>query len=217
MTSERERDVISFEVVTTLDDQIALQRYLAATRRRKGAITAAALAVKKRRFPFRFWPMFAVFFGLTFIGVLTNDENGGYLKAIFGVSAGWKLAVQLSLIVLMFWLLPALAARWWSRRRVRAAHAALYRDRPDVEPGDPTFPVQRRIRFDDEGFSTSTAIIDHWESWRRITGLDETPGLLVLRVGKSIGYALPKRDLSPELQERLHLYVVQRCASKWPF
>ena len=214
MTREREAEIISFEVVTTLDDQIALQRYLTAALRKKGSI---ARIVLKRRFSLRFWPMFAVFFGLTFIGVLTNDEHGGTLKALFGGSSGWKLAVQFSIIVLMFWLLPGLAIRWWTRRRVRAVHAALYRGRPDVEPGDRAMSVRRRIRFDDDGFNVSTAIFDHWESWRRITGLDETPTLLILRVGRSIGYAFPKRDLTAELQERLHLYVVQRYASKWPF
>ena len=213
-----ESDVVDFEVVTTLEDQLALQRYLTATMRRKGAsLPGATKPAWRKRGVFRFWPMFITFFGLTFIGVVTNDQSSVFLESIFKVSSGWKLAVQIALIVVMFWLLPGIALRWWTRRATRTAHAELYARRPDVAPGDPTMAVRRHIRFDDAGFNVRTPVIDHWESWRRVSGLDETPDLLVLRVGKSIGYAFPKRDLSPELQERLHLFVVQRCASQWPF
>lgn len=197
---------IEFQVTSTLDDTVAVTTYL----------SSPAKAAKRRRA----WRGPAIFVMFLLVGLggglLTGDNPAEAMKLLLTTS----FALQAIVIVLLFlataWL-AGHALRLVNRRTTRAVHADIRRGHPAVDGRDPTLALARRYRFDESGMTMSTDFDEVWEAWPRLTGLDETPHLLIVRVGAGVGYPLPKSQMTEELRERLHLYIAARSHSKWPF
>ncbi len=85
--------------------------------------------------------------------------------------------------------------------------ADVLRARPDIRRDDPTLAVTRHDRFYEDGFTRTTTCDEQWESWARITNLVETKDHLVLIVTETMGYAFPKRGMTPERQDELRRFV----------
>lgn len=69
------------------------------------------------------------------------------------------------------------------------------RDRPGVDPADPTLGERARCVFEPRGYRIESPGYTHEVTWQGIKGLDETPDLLIVNTGLAKGYVLPKRDI----------------------
>lgn len=198
---------ISFAATTTLGDIVAANAHLQspAAKKRKGRAWRGPAFVAA-----------CVMIGLFGGTISSSDEPITAAKQLLTPDFALRIVVILVLLAAMSFLATR-ALRLVNKFATRRIYANTRASHPAVDASDPTLRMARLYRFDETGMTTTTDFDEIWEAWPRITGLDETPTLLIVRVGSALGYPLPKRQLPEDLQERLHRFIAGRSHSKWPF
>ena len=179
---------VTVDVVVTLDDQILYNELLLS-------------APELRRIYYLRWGAAILLIppvglGTGMLAGVLADRSGvparDILQALWSdrVSILTAWCVVTALLVAMM-----IAHRLFRRRWLRARARMLLRERHGIDRADPHLRERVRCTFGPEGVRSVGDGGECHARWAGVTGLDETPELMVLRTGRFTGFVLPRREL----------------------
>lgn len=194
------RESVTVDVVVTLDDHVRQSELLLSS-------------PDMRRLYYRRWIVGIVLFppvGLA-VGILVGFvTDRSHVPTRDTLQALWSdrssiLTAWAAVTVLMIAMM--IAYRLLRRPQLRAQSRMLLRERHGIDRDDPELRERARCSFGPEGFSSVGDGGEYHARWAGVTGLDETPELLVLRTGRFTGFVLPRRDLTEDAVAAIHRIV----------
>ncbi len=198
---------LSFEVMVTLEDQLALQmRCLATPAMKAGWLQGAALRV-----------LLAIVFGPVAVAAGTilgwaEDRHGISLGSVFGdlVFDQPGLLVASVLVMAGITIGSMVLRRSLVRPRIRRVLRRMLRAQPGVDPSDPQLAFRARVIVSDEGLESRSGtgvLLVRWDVLKR---WEETAARIMVLGDAMVGFCLPTVRLDPGVLERLRAGLTAR-------
>ncbi len=203
--------VLAFDVMVTLEDQLALNmRLLATPAMRAGRLRRAALTV-----------LVAAALGPLAMagGILVawaGDRRGpspGSMFRVLVLDQPGTLAA--SVLVMIGRALGSMAIRRRMRRPwLRRVLRRTSRTRPDVDPSDPQLAFRARVTVNDQGLESRTAIGSFLVRWDVLRRWEETAGRLIVLGHALTGFCVGTSAADPAALDRFRAILTARLGPK---
>ena len=205
------QDVLTFEVMVTLEDQLALHmRCLATPAMQAGRLRREAVIVLLAALCAPF--VFAGGVVAAWVGDRHAPSLGSLFHALVFDEPGNMVTAVLVMVVCIVGSM--VLRRWLLRPRLRRVLRRILRARPDVDPSDPQLAFRARVTVGDEGLESRTATgvtLVHWDVLKR---WEEVNGHLVVLGEAMDGFCLGTPIADPQALDRLRVILTAHLGPK---
>ena len=205
------QDGLTFEVMVTLEDQLALHMRCLATpamqagRLRREAVTVLIAALCA---PF-------VFAGGV-VAAWAGDRHAPSLGSLFhALVLDEPRNLVIAVLVMVVCLVGSMVLRrWLLRPRLRRVLRRILRARPDVNPSDPQLAFRARVIVGDEGLESRSATGVTLVRWDVLNRWEEVDGHLVVLGEAMVGCCLGTPIADPEALDQCRVILTAHLGPK---
>ena len=204
-------DVLTFEVMVTLEDQLALQmRCLAAPAVQAGRLRRAAIVVL----------VALVFAPLAMAGGIlaarAGNQHGPSFGSLFRALVLDKPGTLIGAMLVMLGctVCSMVLRRWLMRPWLRRVLRRVLRARPDVDPSDPQLAFRACVAVSDQGLESRTGtgvLLVRWDVLKR---WEETGGHLMVLGDAMVEFCLRSSAADPGPLDRFRAILTARLGPK---
>ena len=203
-------DVLTFEVMVTLEDMLALQmRCLATPTMRAGRLRREVTAVL----------IAAACAPLAMGGGIVigwaGDRHGSSLGSLFRAlidEPGTLMAVALAMAGCT--VVGMVVQRWLRRPWLRRVLRQILRARPDVDPSDPQLVYPARVVVSDEGLESRTGTGVTLVRWNVLKRWEEVGGRLMVLGDAMVGFCVCISAVDPKPLDQFRAVLSARLGPK---